>query len=96
MDEKKDQALWDFMYVLKETFAESGRASLAFWLGVWCGEEARPRAIKPDDPDPAPETFAFELGLQLKPVWAEVDGAIKSALVKAAVEAVLGAVGIRK
>jgi hypothetical protein len=96
MEEKKDKAFLDFMYVLQETFAESGRAALAFWLAVWWGEAARARAIKSDDPNPAPETFAFELGLQLRPVWTGVDASIKSALVSAAVGAILNSVGIGK
>jgi len=96
MDEKKDKAFWNFMYTLQQTFAESARSGLAFWLGVWRGEEARSRAIPTDDPDPAPETMAFELGLQLRPVWTEIDGGIKSALVAAAVEAILKSVGLVK
>jgi len=59
MNDKANQEFWEFMYILRTTFDESVRSSLAFWLGVWYGEEGRERAIRPDDPDPMPETFAF-------------------------------------
>ena len=39
--------------------------------------------------------IAFEMGVQLAPVWDEIDREIKAALVRAAVRAIFSSVGIK-
>ena len=88
-----EKKFWEFVGTVKEAFEGGFRANLALWLGVWNGEKARERAVREDEP--ATE-FAFELGCQLRPVWGEIDKAVRSALVGAAVTSILGYFGLKK
>lgn len=101
MSSKNDKELFEadpefleFLDLLKEVFEAGARINLAFWRGLWYGEDARKRTVKPEA-DPRIE-FAFELGCQLKPAWQEIDKAVMSALVGAAVGAILRALGLDK
>jgi adenylosuccinate lyase len=86
------------MATIKLFFEESTRCNLAFWLGVWRGEAGRAKAIPQADinnPDTVGEQFAFELGLQLRPVWNQIAKEVTAALIAAAVAAILGGIGVK-
>jgi len=93
--EKRNREFLEFLAACREAWEAGVRANLAFWLGIWYGdtEKSRGRAVRDDEP--ATE-FAFELGVQLKPVWKEIDGLVRRELVAAAVGLILGSIGLKR
>lgn len=92
MDDRTKR-FWEFVSICKEVWGKSARSNLMFWIGVWYGEEGRSR-LKDSDSDNV--IWAFEFGIQIRPILQEIDKNVRIALIQAAVAMLLEAFGIKK
>ena len=95
-DEEKNRKFLEFLSIIRETVSENNRCARAFLIALRRGQAGRDEAIAPDNPDPVNEELAFELGLQLKPIWKEVDKAIRAAVIAYLVDIILVALGLKR
>jgi len=90
-----NQKFLEFLAPIREVLDASYRANLCFWLGIWY--EPDKADAKAANYNTGPDTmFALELGKQLRPFWGEVSDKIWTAIVAAAVSALLAAIGLKK
>ena len=92
MNEKeKNQQFVNFLYVCKQFSTANLKVNLAFWMGVWYGEEKRESVVHDDE-----TLFAFEWGLHLAPLFKLLDKAVVKALLASAITGIVGAFKIKE